>query len=480
MTSVAGAIIYQALSYILLPLPRTTLNEPQYDGIRSIRWCPCSISILLGTKVTPVKSTFTPGPPRWPIIGSALSLPRSEQNWKSFARWGQEFKSDVIYLPVMGDNLVILNSYEATTELFERRSALYSGRPRFVMARELVGWNQVTGLLSYGHDFRRTRRLLHDGLGPKSIQTWQPRLEREALKFIQRLLSTPEDFIAHIRQNAGATVIEITYGYSVHDKSDEFITAAEQAMESVSALITPGASIVDMIPWLRYIPWTPFKRLAAESKKHVVALADTPMEYVHAQMRKGGKSSLVSKWLENPSGEKDYESIVKWAAASLYLGGTDTTVSSMLTFVVAMLYNPLVQTKAQLEISQLLQDRLPTFEDREQLPYVEAIYKEVLRWQPVGPLGIPHVYAANQDDEYKGMRIPAGSMVISNLWAMLHNPSTYKDPEQFKPERFLGANPERNPEDMAFGFGRRHPAPFKCNITPRSDRIKHIVEEALV
>ena len=39
---------------------------------------------------------------------------------------------------------------------------------------------------------------------------------------------------------------------------------------------------------------------------------------------------------------------------------------------------------------------------------------------------------------------------------MLHDPEVYSDPFEFKPERFLGESPERDPRDICFGFGRRY------------------------
>jgi cytochrome P450 len=61
-----------------------------------------------------------------------------------------------------------------------------------------------------------------------------------------------------------------------------------------------------------------------------------------------------------------------------------------------MLLNQDAQRKAQAELDSVVGDRLPEFADREQLPYVNAIYKEVLRWHPVAPLGFAH--AAAQDN----------------------------------------------------------------------------------
>ena len=55
-----------------------------------------------------------------------------------------------------------------------------------------------------------------------------------------------------------------------------------------------------------------------------------------------------------------------------------------------MMMHPEVQRKAQAEIDRVIGgDRFPTFDDQASLPYVEAVVKEVLRWNPVTPLGKP-------------------------------------------------------------------------------------------
>ncbi len=59
-------------------------------------------------------------------------------------------------------------------------------------------------------------------------------------------------------------------------------------------------------------------------------------------------------------------------------------------------------------------DRLPTIQDKPDLHYITAIARECLRWRSVAPLNIPHVTA--QEDECRDYRIPAGSVVIANLW----------------------------------------------------------------
>jgi cytochrome P450 len=69
-------------------------------------------------------------------------------------------------------------------------------------------------------------------------------------------------------------------------------------------------------------------------------------------------------------------------------------MSSLLTFILAMVLNPDIVRKAQEELDTVIgQDRLPDFFDKSSLPYICAIVYEVLRWHPAAPLGLSFQYA---------------------------------------------------------------------------------------
>ncbi|KZV79267.1 cytochrome P450 [Exidia glandulosa HHB12029] len=113
------------------------------------------------------------------------------------------------------------------------------------------------------------------------------------------------------------------------------------------------------------------------------------------------------------------------------------------------------QKKAQAEIDRVVgPDRLPNMHDAPQMPYVEALIKEVHRIHPIVNL-IPH--ATLTEDEYKGYTIPAGASVIANTWAFSRDENMYPDAERFDPDRFLDARAVNavDPRNYTFGMGRR-------------------------
>lgn len=143
-----------------------------------------------------------------------------------------------------------------------------------------------------------------------------------------------------------------------------------------------------------------------------------PYEFVKQQMRTNQhRKSYLSQALDAMGSDPDphMDHIHRWSAFSMYAGGADTTVASMMSFFLAMMVFPDVQKKAQEEIDRVIgTERLPTSADLESLPYVEAVMKETHRWNPIGPLALPHM--SSEEDTIAGYRIPKGSLMIPNIW----------------------------------------------------------------
>ncbi|KAJ2919362.1 hypothetical protein MD484_g1050, partial [Candolleomyces efflorescens] len=175
----------------------------------------------------------------------------------------------------------------------------------------------------------------------------------------------------------------------------------------------------------------------------------------HLRLNAGGVIMGVTYGIEDES-ENDrlepkddnasIQEVIRNCAGLAYAASAESTTSTLTTFILAMVLNPQALHKAQAELDEVVgHSRLPDEKDRPHLPYVGAIVKEVLRWNPVAPLGLPHMLS--QDDEYNG--------------TILRDPEVFPDPHAFKPERFLNDDSQEcnisplHPLSSAFGYGRR-------------------------
>ncbi|KAI0394539.1 putative cytochrome P450 oxidoreductase OrdA-like protein [Xylariaceae sp. FL0594] len=258
----------------------------------------------------------------------------------------------------------------------------------------------------------------------------------------------------------GTVVLKIAYGYTAEaHKEDVLISMVGDAMDKFARSAVPGAFMVDLLPFLRYLPdWVPgtaWKRTARQWHSELNATADVPYNFVKHQMAEGRhETSFLARLIEAEDSDPETIDTNKWAAMSLYAAGADTTVSAIASFYLAMAIYPEVQKRAQEEIDRVVgTDRLPTLDDREKLPYVDAVVKETLRWHPVAPMGLPH--QSTEDDTLNGYFIPKGSMVFANVYHFTHDPAVHHQPAEFRPERFLSKDPEPDPHKFVFGFGRR-------------------------
>ncbi|KAK6341966.1 hypothetical protein TWF730_001450 [Orbilia blumenaviensis] len=411
-----------------------------------------------------------PGPKPLPLLGNVRDFPPA--GVPEFQHWLQHKHryGPISSVTAMGMTLVIIHDKKAVQDLLEQSASKTSGRPKMIFANELCGYESIILCRGYNDTFRRYRKLLHQELGTKaSARQFRDAQEIEVDRQLLRALKQPEDWLKHFQTTASATVLKMAYGYTVDpDKPDALVALVEKMMTEFSLAAAPLAWMVDLVPALRHLPegfpGATFKKTARLWRKSIETAAYTPYRFVKSQIATGNHlPSYVSKLIEQCMdkagggstglGIQDEDAII-WTAASLYGAAADTTVITLTAFTLAMILFPEVQRKAQEEIDRVIgSDRLPGFEDREQLPYIDALVKEAIRWWPIAPLGFPHT--ADEDLEYNGLHIPKGAYFLPAVWWFLHDPEVYADPEIFDPERFLSPRNEPDPVSDAFGYGRR-------------------------
>ncbi|KAF8490208.1 cytochrome P450 [Gautieria morchelliformis] len=404
----------------------------------------------------------------------------TQHEWKTYAEWARKY-GGLVHIKLLGQSMVIVGTADIAYELFEKRSSIYSDRTELPMVNDLMGFSWALSFIPYGAAWRRNRALMHKKFHPAAAAKYRPIQAKHTRRLLRRLCESPDNFVDHIRHSAGAIIMELVYAINVRDKDDPYIAAAEKAMFHLSVAGNPGAFLVDVLPILKYVPeWFPgagFRKSARLWRQDITEMNVAPFEAVKKALNAGSAipsftSSLLEDLNNNTTARADEEAIIRGVGSSLYAGGSDTvallpasrirqhtdqgilqTVNTLHTFILAMVLSPEVQKKAQAELDAVVgPNRLPEFEDRNNLPYINAICKEIFRWHPLLPLGVAH--ATTQDDIYDGYFIPKGAIILANSWQILHNEAVYgPNTDDFNPERFL--DPKVKYPNAAFGYGRR-------------------------
>ncbi|KAJ7282318.1 putative monooxygenase [Mycena rebaudengoi] len=367
---------------------------------------------------------------------------------------------DLVYLEAFGQPLILLNSSKVGKDLLEQRSAIYSDRPHLVselnqLFSPLIGnyvrYDKGFVLQSYNDNWRQQRKIVTQDLAPRMLPRYHAFQEAEARLLAKNVIEDPSKLEHLIKLRIGTIIIRITYGHYISTDNDPFLTGGRAAMDIFSRSAEPGV-------WL-WLPGSGFLATAKSWREIVHKAAWDPYLWAKHSLESGTAllPNTCATALEAVGGtpSSTLEEQLVWAACMMMEGGMDTSMISALNFFLEMMLNPTVQRKAQEEIDSVIgRDRLPTIADKASLPYVRSVVTEVFRLNPAIPLGVPH--ALSKDDVYQDMHLPKGSIVIPNVWHMLHDPDVFPDPMKFNPERYKNLDSEMEKvTDLVFGFGRR-------------------------
>ncbi|OAX37164.1 cytochrome P450 [Rhizopogon vinicolor AM-OR11-026] len=397
-----------------------------------------------------------PGPPSLPIVGSIFSLHDRLRFWMSFNAWRSTY-GDLVYARMGNKRILVVNSEEVAKDLFEGRSSIYSDKPHL--------------LLRFGFQYIVVAVWRQVASSPTNISSaissscYHPVQLRSAYKMLFSFLQDPTDYLNHFQMFTFSYILSVVYDHEPKDMNDAVARIMQRYLEGVVGGMTPRAIVtMEAFPFLLRLPtWFPcatFKRASVKCLQAGRDVREIPFQMVKEKMSNGQvPPCMVADTMNRMNGFEDevVETAIKEAASIAFAGAAETNTSTLLVFLLAMVLHPEVQVKAHAEIDRVVgKDRLPGFDDRPALPYVDAILRETFRWYPVFPLGIPH--ATTTSDIYKGYYIPKGVAVIANTWqvhttAMAHDEKKYPNPDEFKPERFLHEDGSLTSDTMRLGFG---------------------------
>ncbi|GLT67969.1 hypothetical protein SLA2020_402390 [Shorea laevis] len=322
----------------------------------------------------------------------------------------------------------------------------------------------------YGPHYVKVRKVCTLELfTPKRLEALRPIREDEVIAMVESIFND----CAHpdkrgkrllVKEYLGAVafnnITRLTFGKRFANSEGAM---DEQGLEFKAIMangVKIGASlhITDHIPWLRWM-FPLQEKLFFEHGARRDRLTQTIMEeHTQARNKSGGaKQHFVDALLTLQDQYDLSDDTVIGLLWDMIAAGMDTTVISVEWAMAELIKNPRVQHKAQEELDRVIGfERVMTEADVTSLPYLQCVVKESLRLHPPTPLMLPH--RANADVKIGGYDIPKGSSVHVNVWALGRDPAVWKNPLEFRPERFLEEDVDMKGHDfrlLPFGAGRR-------------------------
>ena len=385
-----------------------------------------------------------PGPKGLPFVGNLYQIPDTNP-WRTFRKWHQKYGS-VISVKSGSNITIILGSHKAAKDLLETRSSIYSSRPHLVLIGDFIYGGYQTALLPYGPQWRLHRRIQAAFVNVRTSQRYRILQDIESKQLLREMLHS-NDFDSNFRRYSASVLFALTYGKRMASYYEPEIQEISEIMNVVLEEAS-RSTVAEAFPFLNSFPdilapWKPRAKLLF--KRHVRLFA----EYMDAALKTESWNWCKEALQLEASGEVDRVEL-SFILGSLY-EASHTSVLVLEVFVLASVLHKDAVCLAQEELDKVVgSTRLPRFEDAPNLPYVNAFIREVMRWRPATPGGMPHVSV--QDDEYMGYRIPKGATVVANHWSLDFDEAVFANAYEFKPQRWL-----ENPDlpQITFGFGRR-------------------------
>ncbi|KAI1125417.1 cytochrome P450 [Nemania abortiva] len=383
-----------------------------------------------------------------------------------FQKWANEYGP--IYSLILGTRtMIVLSSDEAVKDLLDKRSGIYSSRPDNYLSQDIVSGGFRMVLKEYGEAWRMDRGVVHNSLNIKAARTYVPYQDLENKAMLLGFLEQPSRFFNHIRRYTNSISTQMIFGFRTLAIDDPKLEQLVHGFEKWSELAgSQTAALLDVFPILRYLPdvFLPTKRYAKKLHEKEYDLYVGHYLTAKRKLKEGkAKQCFCSDLVRAQDELKFSDGVAGYLSGTLLEAGSDTSASTLIGFIQALLIFPEVSKLAQAELDRVCGDRIPDLNDLPDLPYIRGCIKESLRWMPTAILGIPH--ATTRDDEYLGYHIPKGASVMLNVWAIHNDPSRHPNPRRFDPSRWAhdsqtsaeaAINRDVSKRDQfVFGAGRR-------------------------
>ncbi|EDO46976.1 predicted protein [Nematostella vectensis] len=410
-----------------------------------------------------------PGPRPLPILGNLLQVAPwmlKKQLQVELTRASKQYGS-VFTLDIPGQRTIIVNSAPITRQALQANKDDFAGRPYQFTLDYLTRGSKDIGIGDFSPTWVLQRKIVHS-----AFRMYNPILGGKVKKEVEELSKrfrsykgipidpTKDVFLATMN-----VICAMVFGgrYEIDDPEFLMIVEYNQKMFPLFLPLSP----LNICPLLINVPIKDSRTIRWVRKTRDAFLDRKFLE--HQETYQEGTirdlTDALIKALQDAVKEDSKihgqitQDHVVMTMADAFSVGFETTTHTILWFIVFMIHNPHVQARCQSELDDVIgRDVTPGWDDKDRLPYIEATIAETLRASSVAALSVPH--KAIKDTTLADYKVPKGTSVLFNFWAMHYDDKEWKSPEVFDPTRFLDSDGQFIHAGgimsfLPFGAGRR-------------------------
>ncbi|XP_028799832.1 cytochrome P450 71D10-like [Neltuma alba] len=423
-----------------------------------------SFGAALSSSKKPSKN-LPAGPWKLPLIGNLHQLAGSLPH-PSLTNLANKY-GPFMHLQFGQVSHIIVSSPEYAKEIMKTHDQIFANRPKN-LASDLLTYSSIDIIFSsYGNYWRQLRKIcLLELFSKRRVQSFKDIREEEVLALV-RDISEHEGSVMNLSGKIYAFMNYVVVRAACGKKTKN-VEHLLQTMEE-SIMLGSGLSIDDFYPSLKFISViTGMRDRTMKLHKDRDGVFD---EIIREHKEKKGnnfgevRDDLVDVLLKIQE-DNDLEiqlsfDNIKAVLKDVFFAGTEATATTAEWAVSELLKNPKAMKEAQAEVRRVYGGKEFIDESElHQLKYLHTIINETLRLHPPAALLIPR--ENSESCEINGYKIPRGTRVIINAWAIGRDPKIWNEPERFEPKRFIDTMVDynfngSNFEYIPFGTGRMCP-----------------------
>ncbi|KAI6701800.1 hypothetical protein NL676_010936 [Syzygium grande] len=378
-----------------------------------------------------------PGPRGLPLVGSmGLMLHLAHHRVAAAA---EALGAKRLMAFSLGDTRVIVTcNPEVAREILN--GSVFADRPVKESAYRLM-FNRAIGFARHDVYWRTLRRIAAAHLFfPNKIKASEWQRRAIASQMVAALFASREQPMT-VRQLLKRASLNHMMSCVFGQSYDLSCTSSE--VKELTEMVDEGYELLGTLNWSDHVPWMaeldPQKiRFRCSRLMPKVNRLVSRIIAEHRARPATDHRDFVDVLLSLQGPDKLSDSDIIAVLWEMIFRGTDTVAVLMEWILARMVAHPEVQGRVQEELDRVVgRSREVSESDIGDLPYLQAVVKEVLRLHPPGPL-LSWARLAITDTTVDGHHVPAGTTAMVNMWAICRDPLVWPDPLLFRPERFLG------------------------------------------